>query len=72
MLQLKQGNLLQADADALVNTVNCVGVIQSIAIPPLGCGLGGLDWVVVQPMIERAFEVLPEVDVYLYAPPQTR
>jgi len=153
MMHTRQGNLLLADADALVNTVNCVGVmgkglalqfkqafpenfsayanacargevqagrmhihdngglvnprwiinfptkrhwrddsrledvasglsalvadvqrlgIQSIAIPPLGCGLGGLDWTVVQPMIERAFEALPEVVVHLYAPPQTR
>jgi O-acetyl-ADP-ribose deacetylase (regulator of RNase III) len=153
MIQNKQGNLLLADADALVNTVNCVGVmgkglalqfkqafpenfkayanacatgevqagrmhihdngglvtprwiinfptkrhwrdgsrledvasgltalvadvqrlgIQSIAIPPLGCGLGGLDWSVVHPMIERAFDALPEVVVHLYPPPQTR
>lgn len=43
-------------------------VIQTIAIPPLGCGLGGLDWAVVHPMIERAFEALPEVAIHLYAP----
>lgn len=149
MIQLKQGNLLQADADALVNTVNCVGVmgkglalqfkqafpenfrayanacergevqagrmhihdngglvnprwiinfptkrhwrdgsrledvasglsalvadvqrlgIQSIAIPPLGCGLGGLDWNVVRPLIENAFVASPDVVVHLYEP----
>lgn len=153
MIQIEQGNLLLADVDALINTVNCVGVmgkglalqfkqafpdnfkayaqacaaggvqagrmhihdngglvnprwiinfptkrhwrdgsrledvasglaalvadvqrlgIQSIAIPPLGCGLGGLDWAVVQPMIECAFETLPDVAVHLYTPPQTR
>ena len=152
MMQIKQGNLLLADVEALVNTVNCVGVmgkglalqfkqaypnnfkayakacaigevqagrmhihdngglinprwiinfptkrhwrdgsrledvasglaalvadvqrlsIRSIAIPPLGCGLGGLDWAVVQPTIERAFETLPDVAVHLYTPPQT-
>lgn len=42
--------------------------IQSIAIPPLGCGLGGLAWPTVRDMIESAFSTLPDVDVYLYAP----
>ena len=30
--------------------------IKSIAIPPLGCGNGGLDWKVVKPLIENAFK----------------
>jgi O-acetyl-ADP-ribose deacetylase (regulator of RNase III) len=42
--------------------------IQSIALPPLGCGNGGLDWDVVRPRIEAAFASLPEVRVLLYAP----
>lgn len=149
MIQNTPGNLLLADVDALVNTVNCVGVmgkglalqfkqaypenfkayakacnagdvqpgrmhihdngglvnprwiinfptkrhwrdgsrledvasglvalvvdvqrlgIQSIAIPPLGCGLGGLDWNVVRPLIEKAFVASPDVVVHLYEP----
>ncbi len=149
MIERKTGDILSADAEALVNTVNCVGVmgrgialqfrkafprnydaykavcdreklrpgmvlahelhqlhdpqfiinfptkrhwkgksriediasglealveeirrrnIRSIAVPPLGCGLGGLDWAEVRPMIERAFAALPDVQVLLYEP----
>ena len=149
MLADVDGNLLQADADALVNTVNTVGVmgkgialqfrkaypemfkayekackdsavtlghmhvwetgmldgprfiinfptkghwraqsrlddirtgladlvrvvrkqrITSIAVPPLGCGNGGLDWADVRPLIVDAFAALPDVDVRLYPP----
>jgi len=42
--------------------------IRSIAIPPLGCGNGGLDWEVVRPMIVRAVAAVPEVQVLLYPP----
>ncbi len=42
--------------------------IKSIAVPPLGCGNGGLDWLDVKPLIERAFADLPNVDVHLYPP----
>ena len=42
--------------------------ITSIALPPLGCGNGGLDWVVVEPIIRDAFVALPEVDVVLFPP----
>jgi O-acetyl-ADP-ribose deacetylase (regulator of RNase III) len=44
--------------------------IRSIAIPPLGCGLGGLRWEDVEPMILDAFAEVPEVEVLLYAPGQ--
>jgi O-acetyl-ADP-ribose deacetylase (regulator of RNase III) len=152
MIELKQGNLLEANAEALVNTVNCVGVmgkgialqfkqafpdnfqeykracdtqkvqpgqmfvvlhselispryiinfptkrhwrgksriediesglqalisevkqlgIKSIAIPPLGCGNGGLSWNEVKPLIESAFADLPNVQVLLFAPQAT-
>lgn len=149
MIQYTQGDILQAEAEALVNTVNCVGVmgrgialkfkkafpdnfkayaaacrcgevqpgrmfvfdtgrlvwpryiinfptkrhwrgksriedieaglaalvkeiqlrnIQSIAIPPLGSGLGGLDWNDVRPLIERALSALPHVNVQVFEP----
>lgn len=42
--------------------------IRSIAIPPLGCGLGGLNWEDVRPKIERAFAALPGVQVLIFGP----
>ena len=42
--------------------------IRSIAIPPLGCGNGGLDWQVVEPLIEKALANLPDVEVRLFSP----
>jgi O-acetyl-ADP-ribose deacetylase (regulator of RNase III) len=149
MIKFQKGDILHADAEALVNTVNCVGImgrgialqfrkefpenyqaykavcdrnelepgqvlvfdlnrfenpryilnfptkrhwkdksrieyiqsglkalieeirqrkIQSVAIPPLGCGLGGLDWNDVKPLIENAFRELLEVKVLIYEP----
>lgn len=146
--EYRQGDILQAEADALVNTVNCVGImgrgialqfrnafpanfkaykaacdreqvrpgrmfvhetgqlnprfiinfptkrhwrgksrmqdiesglvalvaeirergIQSIALPPLGCGLGGLDWNEVRPRIEAALAEVPEVRTIIFEP----
>lgn len=42
--------------------------ICSIAVPPLGCGNGGLDWNEVRPRIESAFAELPEIRVLVFAP----
>lgn len=42
--------------------------IQSIAIPPLGCGIGGLKWEDVRPLIEETFADLSNVTVHLYEP----
>jgi O-acetyl-ADP-ribose deacetylase (regulator of RNase III) len=152
MIEITKGNLLEANAEALVNTVNCVGFmgkgialqfkqafpanfkayeaacradevmpgrmlvydngrllnpryiinfptkrhwrgksriadiksgltalgeevrklgLHSIALPPLGCGLGGLDWGEVRPLIEEAFRELPDVRVLLFEPAGT-
>jgi O-acetyl-ADP-ribose deacetylase (regulator of RNase III) len=42
--------------------------IHSVAIPPLGCGNGGLRWSEVRPRIEKALEKVPETEVLLYEP----
>jgi O-acetyl-ADP-ribose deacetylase (regulator of RNase III) len=42
--------------------------IRSIAIPPLGAGLGGLAWTEVRPLIDRAMAELPDVEVEVYEP----
>jgi O-acetyl-ADP-ribose deacetylase (regulator of RNase III)/uncharacterized protein YwgA len=42
--------------------------IRSIALPPLGCGNGGLDWRDVEPLIRNALNDLTDVDVRLFAP----
>ena len=149
MIEFRQGDILEADVEALVNTVNCVGVmgrgialqfkeefpdnfkayaaackrqevqpgrmfvferqqlrnpkfiinfptkrhwrgdsrlgdvedglhalvgeirergIRSIAIPPLGSGLGGLDWGQVRSRIEAALAPLDEVSVIVFEP----
>ena len=149
MIELAEGDILHADVEAIVNTVNCVGVmgrgialqfkkawpdnfkayatacnkeqvqpgrmfvfdtgqlanphyiinfptkrhwrgasrmediesglaalvatihekhIQSIAIPPLGSGLGGLNWQQVKPIIETVMSGLTDVRVLIYEP----
>lgn len=149
MIEYKSGDILKEDAEALVNTVNCVGVmgrgialqfknafpenfkayalackneevqpgrmfmfetgqltnpryivnfptkrhwrgksrmedieaglkalvvvirqydIRSIAIPPLGSGLGGLDWSEVRTHIEAALQLLTDVHIIIYEP----
>ncbi len=51
----------------LVRVVDTLG-IKSIAVPPLGCGNGGLQWREVEPLITGAFSQLPEVDTLVYPP----
>lgn len=42
--------------------------IRSIALPPLGCGNGGLDWSVVRPRIIEALGAIPDLRVVLFEP----
>lgn len=42
--------------------------ITSIALPPLGCGNGGLNWSDVEPRIAKAFAELPDVRALVFAP----
>jgi O-acetyl-ADP-ribose deacetylase (regulator of RNase III) len=41
--------------------------IESLAVPALGCGAGGLEWEVVGPVLYRELKAL-DLDVRLYAP----
>ena len=53
--------------EALVNEIKTRN-IRSIAIPPLGSGLGGLDWSEVRLRIESSLGAIPDVGVTVYEP----
>ncbi|SEL62697.1 O-acetyl-ADP-ribose deacetylase (regulator of RNase III), contains Macro domain [Chitinophaga rupis] len=53
--------------DDLVKVINEYQ-IKSIAVPPLGCGNGGLDWKEIKPIIERKLSKLNDVDIQVYEP----
>lgn len=54
-----------AELAPLIRTLS----LKSIAIPPLGCGNGGLPWSQVRQRVEDALsEVAQETDIYLYGP----
>jgi O-acetyl-ADP-ribose deacetylase (regulator of RNase III) len=42
--------------------------IRSVALPPLGCGNGGLSWAEVRPEIEGALAPLDDVEVLVFEP----
>lgn len=42
--------------------------IQSLALPPLGCGNGGLNWSDVEPRIREALNPLEDVRIILFPP----
>ncbi|HTA27386.1 MAG TPA: macro domain-containing protein [Bacteroidia bacterium] len=42
--------------------------IQSIAIPPLGCGNGGLKWDKVKPLMDKYLVGLPDIHIQIYEP----
>jgi O-acetyl-ADP-ribose deacetylase (regulator of RNase III) len=58
---------IESGLDALVREIRSRH-IRSIAIPPLGSGLGGLDWSDVRPRIEKAVSDLKDIRVVLYEP----
>ncbi len=58
---------INAGLKALVEVIHQYN-IRSIAIPPLGSGLGGLEWADVKPCIETALNPLTEVRVMIYEP----
>lgn len=62
-----QLSFIQDGLKDLVAQVRALG-IRSLAMPPLGCGNGGLDWRDVKPLIEAAVADLPDVEVRLFEP----
>lgn len=56
--------ILQTQSDDLPPEVK----ITSIAIPPLGCGIGRLNWDEVEPLIREALGDLEDIQVDLYPP----
>ena len=53
--------------------VKCHGKgIKSVAIPPLGCGLGGLNWADVRELIAGASMTYPSIDIEVYVPQEKR
>jgi len=42
--------------------------IKSVAIPALGCGLGGLDWKDVRPVLTDLDKIWPDVEWIIYDP----
>lgn len=41
---------------------------RSVAVPPLGCGLGGLAWADVRPLIEQHLSAIDGLTVEVYEP----
>lgn len=58
---------IEQGLEALVAEIRRLG-IESIALPPLGCGLGGLDWNQVYQRVEAALGPLTAVEVHVYQP----
>jgi O-acetyl-ADP-ribose deacetylase (regulator of RNase III) len=45
--------------------------IKSVAVPALGCGLGGLAWCEIKPLMEQAFSQCPDILFKIYEPLET-
>ncbi len=58
---------IDSGLSALVEEIRTRG-IRSISIPPLGCGLGGLNWSDVRPRIEQALRGFNDLQVVIYEP----
>lgn len=42
--------------------------IRSVAIPALGCGLGGLSWLAVKALIEQTFDGMQDCEILVFPP----
>jgi O-acetyl-ADP-ribose deacetylase (regulator of RNase III) len=60
-----EGATLPPDAPGFVGGTSRPA--RTVAVPALGCGLGGLDWALVEPMIRKYLDGL-DVEVWLFPP----
>jgi O-acetyl-ADP-ribose deacetylase (regulator of RNase III) len=58
---------IESGLTALAEEIRRLG-IRSIAVPPLGCGNGGLAWEEVWPLIRSKLGALPDVKVLVFPP----
>jgi len=58
---------IESGLQALTEEIRSRG-IRSVALPPLGSGLGGLDWLEVRERIHTVLESLPEVKITVFEP----
>jgi len=58
---------IEAGLRALVEEIRTRN-IRTIAIPPLGSGLGGLEWSQVRPRIQEALRGLSDIEVVIFEP----
>jgi len=64
---LSKVEYIQEGLDDLVSVIRKLG-INSIALPPLGCGNGGLEWDVIYPLIKEKLASLSDVSIFLFEP----
>ena len=62
-----QHEYIESGLESLRNEIQRLG-IESIALPPLGCGLGGLDWNQVYRHIQDCLGSLPNVEILVFEP----
>lgn len=68
--QKSQYSYIESGLDSLVKAIREYN-IRSIAIPPLGCGNGGLKWDVVKSMMEKHLRELTDVDIQIFEPSES-
>lgn len=60
---------IESGLEDLVSVISAYG-IESIAVPPLGCGAGRLAWISVRPLIERCLNRCDGTRIVVYEPSQ--